>query len=270
MINSSEIIKLNDIIPNKALGQNFLVDCDAIQKIIDLTCCAGQPVLEIGPGVGALTSELVHSASHLLAVEIDKHMVEILSKEVTNDNLTILNSDFLKVSNLEIVNLLGINKFLVVGNLPYYITSDICQKLLSNDFDSPRMVLMMQEEAALRFTAKPCDKNYVPLSIISQQRYCITKRLSLSPSAYYPSPEVNSVVLLFERKNSELIDNYSKVVKASFAMRRKTLRNNLRSIADETTIANMLNEVGLASDIRAEAVSVEQFVKLTEVYNQCN
>lgn len=270
MINSREIIKLNDIVPNRALGQNFLIDVNAIHKIIALSCCEGKPVLEIGPGVGALTGELVRCASRILAVEIDKTMIEILTKEITDEHLTILNSDFLKVKNSDVINLLGTNKFFVVGNLPYYITSDICQKLLSSDFDLPRMVLMMQEEAALRFTAKPGDKNYVPLSILSQQRYGITKQLSLSPSAYFPAPEVNSVVLLFERNDSTLIDNFSKVVKASFAMRRKTLQNNLRSIADKTTIVQMLNGVGLPLDIRAEAVSVEQFVKLTEIYNSCN
>ena len=268
MLDSRIILKENGVVPNKALGQNFLVDENAVERIVKLCRCDGLPVLEIGPGLGSLTSELVRSASHVTAVEIDGRMVELLTKYAECDNLNIMKADFIKLSSAEINHAMHDRAFIAAGNLPYYITAPICQKLLDDELSIIRMVLMMQEEAAERLTAKPSDRNYVPLTVLAQQKYDISLGLKLSPASYYPAPDVNSVVMVFEPGGRTVPRNFSKVVKASFAMRRKTLMNNLQALADKAKAAKILEMAELAPSTRAETLTIDQFVMLTESYNR--
>ena len=148
MINSKELIKEYGIKANKALGQNFLVDESALAAITELADCGGKKVLEIGPGLGALTNELAQQADKVVCVEVDSLMCSLLEKTLAgHDCVTIINRDFLKVKTDELHSLLG-DGFIVAANLPYYITSDSAMKLIDSPLIIKRMVLMMQQEAA--------------------------------------------------------------------------------------------------------------------------
>ena len=269
MLDSKAIIANNGLNPNKALGQNFLIDETAIKRIVELCRCDDSPVLEIGPGLGALTEELLKHAQKVCAVEIDANMVQLLSANLGNNpKLSLVNCDFLKYPVERIKDGFSSGSFIVAANLPYYITAPICQRLFDSELNISRMVLMMQEEAADRFTAAPGAKNYVPLSVIAQQLFDISRGLRLSPASYYPAPDVNSVVLVFERSNRFTPKSFSKVVKAAFAMRRKTLLNNLQNIADKAAALQIIESAGLSPSVRAESLSPSDFVSLSKAYDE--
>ena len=169
MTDSKEMIKKLGLTPNKALGQNFLIDTEAISRIAVLADCQGENVLEIGPGLGALTSALSEKAKNLLAVEIDRTLVGILADEFADKrSVQLICSDFLKVPPAKISDAFGGEPFTVAANLPYYITSPICMRLIESGLPVKRMVLMVQVEAAERFFAAPRDVYYGPLSIVSR------------------------------------------------------------------------------------------------------
>lgn len=267
-MNAKELINAYGLHPNKSLGQNFLIDATVCSQIAALCHCEGHSVLEIGPGLGALTQELVKTASQVFAVEIDENMVKILSEQLSSSsNLNVIHADFIKYPLSLLAAALDDKPCIVAGNLPYYITSAICQKLLSSEISIPRMVLMVQEEAADRFLASPSDKNYVPLSVAAQQRYNISITHKLSPASYYPSPEVNSCVLLFERNANEPIPNFYRIVKAAFAMRRKTLYNNMQTLLKKSEAALIIERASLNPSVRAETLTIEQFSALAKAYN---
>lgn len=263
MLNSKDLLTEMGLCPNKALGQNFLVDASALSRIAEIADCHGMPVLEIGPGLGALTNELVQDASRLLAVEIDRRMADALMLQFqTQPNLKIVCRDFLKYSDEEIAAELGSSQIVVAANLPYYITSPICARLLESQLPICRMVLMMQDEAAERFTAKPKAKNYGPLSILAQYLYDVSVVSKLSPASYYPAPDVNSTVLLFERNTNIMPKAMPKILRSAFAMRRKTLLNNMLGIMPKQTSLSAIECAGLEPTVRAEALNADDFVRL--------
>lgn len=266
MIDSKKIIKDFGLVPNKALGQNFLIDISYIEKIADLADCEGFPVLEIGPGLGALTDALSQKAQQVCAIEIDKKMVGMLSVILSGrSNVSIINRDFLRVTEEEINSAIGEKPFIVAANLPYYITTPAIMKLVDSPLRIRRMVLMMQQEAAEHFLAEPRSKLYSPLTILCRRYYSVKSELQLPPSCYYPEPAVQSVVLSFER-NEEVFDpSFSKLVKAAFAMRRKTLRNNLSALLAKESIPSVIENAGLAPSCRAEELSADDFVRLNTI-----
>ena len=253
--------------PNKALGQNFLVDEEAIGLIVRLAGEPGLPVLEIGPGLGALTVPLAETGLPLAAVELDSELCRVL-KERLGERVSIINADFLKVAPGEIAALEGFSEGLTaVGNLPYYITSPICMRLLTCGLPIRRMVLMMQKEAAERFLACPRDKNYVPLTVLARLLYGIRPVLGLTPASYYPQPDVSSSVLLFERNGFEPPEGLPGLLKCAFAMRRKTLLNNLLALGrGKEDTARLIKEAGLSPAARAEELEPEAFVRLARVF----
>lgn len=265
MIDSKRIIKEAGLDPNKALGQNFLVDEAALDAICELACPDGQNVLEIGPGIGALTDKLAGSAKLVLAVEIDRNMVELLSKTLCeHENVRVIQSDFLRMKNSAILDVFGGEEFIVAANLPYYITSEAAMKLIDSELPIRRMVLMMQKEAAEHFIAAPRTKCYTPVSVISQRYYTVSLCMKLSPASYYPEPAVDSAVLLFERNGNAYDREFSIVVRTAFSMRRKTLKNNLMKIAPKETVPAMIENAQLLPSARAEELSPDDFLRLTE------
>ena len=248
--------------PNKALGQNFLCDEAAIEAIVSAAAEPGLPVIEIGPGLGALT--LPQKGAKLAAVELDAELASILSEKLLPyPNARVINEDFLKTDIHALINDLGGGEAVYAGNLPYYITTPVCMKLLTAGAPAPRMVLMMQQEAADRFFACPGDKNYGPMTVLAQLMYNVTRILELSPAAYYPQPEVSSCVLLFESTGAELPEKLPRLLKCAFAMRRKTLLNNLTSAGIERRAAeDIISSCGLPASVRAEALTPLQFVSL--------
>jgi 16S rRNA (adenine1518-N6/adenine1519-N6)-dimethyltransferase len=265
MKTSRELITEYGLKPNKALGQNFLTDGEAIARIVSLASEPGLPILEIGPGLGAITAPLAQTGLPIAAVELDSALAQILERE-TPENVTVVNADFLKADLEKIHALLGGGGLTAAGNLPYYITSPIVMRLVLSGLPIRRMVLMMQAEAAERFLAAPGDKNYVPLTVLAQRLFNIAPALSLSPASYWPQPDVSSEVLLFDATGETLPERLPQLVKCAFAMRRKTLANNLSAMGlTKSVAAELIDRAGLSPSVRAETLSVSDFVRLAEL-----
>lgn len=253
-----------DLRPNKALGQNFLTDEAAIERIVSLASEPGLPMIEIGPGLGALTEPLSKLSLPLAAVELDSRLASLLSEKL--GSVRIINEDFLKTDLNKLRASLGGDAVTIVGNLPYYVTTPILKKLVLSGLPIRRMVLMMQSEAAERFLAGPGDKSYVPITLESRFLFDITPVFELSPSSYYPMPDVRSTVLLFEGRGLTLPDGLHRLLTCAFAMRRKTLVNNLSSLGIGKPEAEaILKEAGISPGARAEELDLPDFLKLDSV-----
>lgn len=247
------------ITPNKALGQNFLADEDAAAEIA--AACPG-PVIEIGPGMGALTEKLLMREEPVAAIELDRRMAEIL-RERFGGSLSLTEGDVLRADIEAIAGELG-GRVSVAGNLPYYITTPICTRLINCGADIGCMVLMMQKEAAERFFARPGDRVYGPLTVLAQYNYEVSTLLRLSREAYYPQPDVDSVVLKLENKKPEPHPMLSWLLESAFAMRRKTLANNLKAAGiSDGRLKSICSILGIEENIRAERLTPEQFAVIS-------
>lgn len=264
MAGSKELIKEYGLKPNKALGQNFLVDKEAASLIVSAAAESGLPILEIGPGLGALTEPLSETGLRITSIELDGSLADIL-KERLSEKAEIIKADFLKTDLMDVSSSFG-GGFVCVGNLPYYITSPILTKLVTSPAPIKRMVMMMQSEAADRFFASPGDKNYGPLTVMSRHRFSVSKLLTLTPDSYYPMPEVGSSVLVFDSLGTDLPRGFEKLLRASFSMRRKTLLNNLLALGLKRPEAEaLICGAGLDPSVRAEALGVSDFLRLNEL-----
>lgn len=258
-----DMLDSNGLTPNKALGQNFLIDENAVCAIINAADIDGSAVLEIGPGLGSLTEALIKRTKKLALVEIDRDMAEILLRRFGEDML-LYREDFLKSDMAGICMKLGAGNICVVGNLPYYITTPICMRLLERSDIISGMTLMVQEEAAARFFAAPGSRVYGPMSILAQAFYDISSVIELSPASYYPRPEVSSRVVKLTRNSQPFISSLPALLHNAFRMRRKTLVNNLKaSHPDSAAVLEALKSCGLSADIRAEALSSDDYIRLS-------
>ncbi len=261
---------LNDfgLKPNKALGQNFLCDERVALAILDAAEINGKHVLEVGPGLGALTLPLAQRARKLAAVEIDAALFFALKERFPNaKNVRLIHCDFLKLDlNALCADFFDGAAFSVVANLPYYVTTPICMALLNAELPVSSMTLMLQKEAAERFFAAPSARVYGPLTVLAQRYYSIKKVLSLSPAAYYPEPEVDSVVIRLTRKTDVPFQSgLPRLLQAAFSMRRKTLLNNLKPLFDSPeALMKTLSACGISPGNRAEALAPEAFARLAE------
>lgn len=253
--------------PNRALGQNFLASDAAARAIAAAACENGCPVIEIGPGMGALTDWLVKYAPRVAAIEIDGRMAEIIADRLPEVRL--INGDALKADIPGLIAALG-GRANIAANLPYYITTPLCTRLISIGAEGgiPAMTLMMQREAAERFTAAPGDRVYGPLTVLAGYYYEVDKLMELSRDMYYPQPDVDSVVLRLTAKGSERLPELEWLLKSAFAMRRKTLANNLRAagMPDERLKA-LLGACGIEGNIRAERLTAAQFADIAREIN---
>lgn len=254
--------------PNKKLGQNFLCDGHACDEIVRAAGpLSEKAVLEIGPGPGALTVRLVRAAKRVTALELDAGLCRLLDDRVPKENFTLVHGDALKEN---LTALLPEEKAAVVANLPYYVTTPILMRLLHELPQVDVMVLMMQKEVAQRLCAKPGGKAYGSLSIAVQYYAQAETVLQVSPNCFFPQPDVEStVVRLTRRAFSQTPQDetlFFEVVRQAFAMRRKTLWNNLaklRHMGKEKAKA-ALEAAGLEASVRGEQVSIEQFVQLSD------
>ena len=267
-MNAAEIKKLLSqygLRPNKALGQNFLADDAATERILAAAETEGRTVIEIGPGLGALTRSLTERAKRVIAVEIDAAMVSILSETFRDrSNLTLVQRDFLKFNIEKALRETGETEFDAVGNLPYYITTPIAEKLMCAGAEN--LTLMVQKEAGERFFAQPGDRVYGPLSILSAALYEGSEVMELSPASYWPAPEVRSVVLRFEKRpDAPEQKPLFALLRTAFAMRRKTLANNLAALPGMTrgSAEELLISLGLDRNARAESLSPRDYVRLS-------
>lgn len=242
----------------KGLGQNFLIDADIVRKIVEAAAiCAGDEVLEVGPGIGTLTQGLLEAGAKVTAVEVDKKLPAVLNETLAGyENFRLVEGDILKINLSELMPC----KFKVVANLPYYITTQILLTLLEKNLSATKIVTMVQREVAERMTAAPGSKIYGALSVAVQFRSEPRIAFDVLPESFLPSPEVTSSVVVCDvRKPPFDVDEdfFFRVVRTAFAQRRKTLLNSLASFGRDKLLAS-----GIDVGRRAETLSLEEFAKL--------
>jgi 16S rRNA (adenine1518-N6/adenine1519-N6)-dimethyltransferase len=256
------------------LGQNFLIDANAARRIVEALGDIGNSVvIEIGPGGGALTKMLADRAQHLIATELDHALAQQLQGAFAGrENVEIVQANFLDVSLADLLAARGASRTRVnvVGNIPYYITSDILLRVFEQHESIETVVLMVQKEVADRLVAEPGSRDYGLLTVTTLLFADVERLFTLSPSAFSPPPKVYSSVLRLRvsPKAQRLgVDprKFLQFCKLAFAQKRKTLFNNLRGQYEETEIKAALRAAGLREDIRAEALALEQ---LASVYSQ--
>ncbi|MDU2991960.1 MAG: 16S rRNA (adenine(1518)-N(6)/adenine(1519)-N(6))-dimethyltransferase RsmA [Streptococcus mitis] len=262
----------------KSFGQNFLTDTNILQKIVDTAEIDDQVnVIEIGPGIGALTEFLAERAAEVMAFEIDHRLVPILADTLRDfDNVTVVNEDILKVDLAQhIQNFKNPDlPIKVVANLPYYITTPILMHLIESGIPFSEFVVMMQKEVADRISAQPNTKAYGSLSI-AVQYYMTAKVAFIVPrTVFVPAPNVDSAILKMVRRPEPAVavedeSFFFKISKASFTHRRKTLWNNLTGYFGKTEevkdkLTKALDQAGLSPSVRGEALSLEEFASLAD------
>ncbi len=246
----------------KRFGQNFLHDKNVIQRIVSaVNPQPGDRLVEIGPGQGAITRHLLDASGELVVIELDRDLVEPLSRHCgTHGRLQIYNEDALR---FDFATLATDTPIRLVGNLPYNISTPLLFHLLNYAGQIQDMFFMLQNEVVDRLAAQPNSRDYGRLSVMMQTRCHVNKLFTIGPGAFSPAPRVDSafVQLIPHSKPLVRIDNpafFEKLVKQAFAQRRKTLRNNLRLMAD----THVLQAVGIDPGQRAETLSIEQFARL--------
>ncbi|MEC5116109.1 16S rRNA (adenine(1518)-N(6)/adenine(1519)-N(6))-dimethyltransferase RsmA [Lactiplantibacillus plantarum] len=268
----------------KSLGQNFLTDQNVLHNIV-ATADIGtnDNVIEIGPGIGALTEYLARAAHHVLAFEIDDRLLPILDETLADyDNVTVVNQDILKADLAAMISehLDNERPLKLVANLPYYITTPILMNILAGDVAFENIVVMMQKEVADRLAAEPGTKAYGALTIAVQYRMAAEMAMVVPRTVFVPSPNVDSAIVkltaLPPRTHVPFDEAaFFKVVKAGFAHRRKNLWNNLQSLfgkqpETKTAIQQALDIATIDSKIRAERLTVDEFITLTDALHQAD
>lgn len=266
------IMQANGLTFHKGLGQNFLFDDFFLSKIVDSAdITSDDTVLEIGPGLGVLTTRLAEKAKKVIAVEIDQNIVPVLQKlTIAYNNIEIINKDILKTDLKEILP--ENEKVKVVANLPYYITSPIIMKLLTETSFISTIVIMIQKEVADRIVASPSTKDYGALTVAVQFYSDPKKMVTVPAGAFIPPPKVDSTVLRLDipetPKYSPLCEKtFFKTVKSAFGQRRKTLANALSSAFNDFSkeeIRNIITDCGLSETCRGETLDIEKFIKISD------
>lgn len=254
----------------KSLGQNFLIDSEVINKIVDeVSACDSDLIIEIGPGRGALTSKLKKKGCNIIAYELDKDLKNILSK-LEDDKLHVIYKDFLNSNIKDDIKDIKYNNLYLVGNLPYYITTPIIEHVIKENINFTKFTIMIQKEVADRFMAHAKTKDYGYITLVLKYYFEINKVCDVSKYAFDPVPKVESSVISFTpRKNKVDVkaDSYFKFLKNAFRMKRKNLRNNLNGIYDLEKLEEVLEKYGLDLTVRAEELSEEIFVDLWKNIN---
>ena len=264
------ILKTFNLRATKRLGQNFLIDSEIVDKIVDAAeISEGDEVLEIGAGIGSLTQGLLEKGARVTAVELDKKLPAVLAKTLAGyEKFNLVQGDILKV---DLKNLMP-QKFKVVANLPYYITTQILLSLLEKKLPITKIVTMVQREVAERMISAPNSKTYGALSVAVQFRADVRIAFDVPPTAFYPRPEVTSAVVVCDAKKNPVNvsdeDFFIKVFRAAFGQRRKTLLNSLIGAGfNREVILKALDAAKILPTRRAETLSVEEFANLSEAIN---
>lgn len=272
MTHPGELLKKNGLYAGKELGQNFLSNPATAQMIVDRTGVDKETtVLEIGPGLGAITLPLARACKQVVAVEKDRRIITLLEEELAGEgicNVTIINQDILKTNIREIA---GTEKLVVIGNLPYNISSQILFKLITIRQVVTRAFLMFQKELAERLLSSPGTKDYSRLSAVVQYASKINRVTDLRPNNFFPRPEVDSTVLRFDFFETQGMGEEDEtllfsVIKAGFSKRRKTLHNAMSGGELGLTkkiVGIALENAGIDSSRRAETLSVQEFIDLS-------
>ena len=265
------ICKRFDIKMSKKLGQNFLIKRGIVDEIVhaaELT--PGEPVLEVGPGIGTLTQGLAQSGADVTAIELDRRLLEVLDTTLASyDNVRIVHGDVLK---LDVPTIMNYKPFKVVANLPYYITTPIIMSLLESKLPIERLVVMVQKEVALRMVAKPGTKDYGALSVAVQYYTEPDIVLDVPPKSFLPAPAVTSSVIrcvLRDKPPVDVIDEklFFRVVKAGFAQRRKTFANTMKTTGlSKDRIEELLAKANIDGQRRGETFTLQEFADVANAW----
>ena len=283
MENLSNISVIRDVLSrhgfsfSKGLGQNFLINPTVCPRMAEMgNAQPGWGMIEIGAGVGVLTAELAQRADKVVCIEIDSRLLPILDETLAEyDNIKIVNQDVLKVDLHKLIAEEFPNMPVAVcANLPYYITSPIIMNLLESRLPISSLTVMVQKEAAQRICAMPGSREVGAVSI-AVRYYCEPKVLfQVSRGSFMPAPDVDSTVIRLDIRKQPTVDvkreeDFLRVVKAAFSQRRKTLSTTLSSglSMNKTQIAELLERAGVASNLRAEQLSMQQFADIANALN---
>lgn len=281
----NEINKKYGIKPIKSLGQNFIIDKNIIDKIIEKSLIGKEDlVIEIGPGLGVLTAAAAEKAAKVIAIEIDENLIPILYDTLKEySNIEIINNDILKTDLRKIleqnkeINGQRIQGVKILGNLPYYITTPIIMKIMEDKVAVDSITVMMQKEVADRIVAEPGSKAYGALSVAVQYYCTVTHVANVSKEVFFPRPKVDSTVIRLDLRKEKHIqlndeDAFFAVVKAGFGQRRKTLLNSLTGIYGLTKdeIGTIIKNAGIDPVRRAETLQLQEFAALANMIRPKN
>ena len=275
---TKEVVNKHNFKFSKSLGQNFLIDDNVIDRILEgARLSETDRIIEVGPGIGTLTREMGKVAENVVAIEIDKTLIPILKETLADlDNVEVVNEDILKVDLQGLINeKLNGGPVKLVANLPYYITTPIVMKFLEEDIPVTDIVVMVQKEVADRMNAKPSTKDYGALSV-AVQYYCDTEIVAKAPRhMFVPQPNVDSIVIGLHVRDEKkyVVDNediFFKTVKASFGQRRKTLLNSLGGLGflSKDEIREALQAANIDEKRRGETLSIDEFANLSNEINK--
>lgn len=265
------ICKRFDIKMSKKLGQNFLIKRGIVDEIVHAAeLMPGEPVLEVGPGIGTLTQGLAQSGADVTAIELDRRLLDVLDTTLASyDNVRIVHGDVLK---LDVPTIMNHKPFKVVANLPYYITTPIIMSLLESKLPIERLVVMVQKEVALRMVAKPGTKDYGALSVAVQYYTEPDIVLDVPPKSFLPAPAVTSSVIrcvLRDKPPVDVIDEklFFRVVKAGFAQRRKTFSNTMKTTGlSKDRIEELLVKANIDGQRRGETFTLQEFADVANAW----
>lgn len=276
----TDLLRRHDVHPTKRFGQNFLVDRNVLNKILDaLELHEGDRVLEIGPGAGTLTLALAERSANVVAVEIDRRLMSVL-EEVLSDhpNVRVINADILGLNLPQFLSHhFGSERVKVVGNLPYYITSPIISALIQSRAQVSTIVLMIQKEVAERLRAAPGTKDYGSMSVFVQY-YCEPEIIAhVSKNVFVPAPDVSSAIVRLRLREKPPVevssdDRFFDVVHCAFGQRRKTLLNSLADCPalgiSKDQVAQVLHAARIDPSRRAETLSLDEFARIASAMDE--
>lgn len=262
-----EIIDLYDFKFKKSLGQNFLIDKNFVDKIVDAAEIENQNILEIGPGIGTITYEMAKLAKKVVAIEIDQTLIPILEENLGEfENTKVINEDILKVDLKKLVEEeFNGESFKVVSNLPYYITTPIIEMLITTGIACDDMTIMVQKEVAERMVASESSKEYSSLSVFIKFYTDAKVVINLPKSVFMPQPKIDSTILnlklrLYDDKVNQ--DMLFKLVRSGFNKRRKTILNSLSDVVAKDDLKLAFEKLNLAENLRAENLSLDDYINL--------
>ena len=266
-----DIIRGVDFRFNKALGQNFITDANLLDAIVaDSGITPSDVVVEIGTGAGTLTRAIAKVAKKVYSFEVDRNLEAVLALSLQGvENAEVVFRDVLKMSDEQLEAIVG-KKFKLVANLPYYITTPLAMRFIESTLEVESITIMVQKEVALRFVAKPNTPDYSAITLAIEMAGEAQITRNVSRTMFYPSPNVDSAVVRIDidrnKLDGENVALLHKLVRSSFAMRRKTLANNL-SVAfkiDKQTAAQIIGDAGFSPMVRGEALSLDDYKKLSK------
>jgi 16S rRNA (adenine1518-N6/adenine1519-N6)-dimethyltransferase len=266
----SALLKQHGLSPKKSLGQNFLLDRNACERIAEAASEGVRTLLEIGPGLGSLTEPLLARCEHLIAIEKDEKLCGVLGERfadaIADGRLTIHEGDATTIDWKQTLEA-GPEPRAVVGNLPYLVTGMLLERAVMIAPAIARAVFMVQAEVAQRLVARPSTKEYGALTVFVRAAFDARKLLTLKGGAFFPAPDVSSTVVVLERRvppRAEETNVFRDVVKRAFSQRRKTLRNAWRGLGTDEHVADAAAVANVSLDRRGETLEVEEFAAMAQ------